>query len=328
MSPHVPDRVAIYVAGDSNIFFPALVAIESIQRHNRHLPLDYYLFFEEEGLTEEMQAELHKAGIRYVASSELAKHGDTSDLAPMVDSRWPEHVFHNWIAPNYLASLGYKHVVKADFDLLCVAPYDLADLVSDSHLFSAVTFPVDLTRQGVTSDMASRIGVENDDALKHVAYFNVGFVGVNADRYTREGMLAKFKEAYKELESANPPVPNAEQAATALIAMSAQDGVRHINPNYNVRATMLPPVLDDGRADIRNIHYLTHNKPWKPANFTYLDRYVPAKRTCVYMYRDIWHKTASEHPLFGKYVNIEPQNDLMTLGILSKTYDAHYRQGM
>ncbi|UTT40313.1 hypothetical protein NMP99_03115 [Glutamicibacter mishrai] len=327
MSPHVPDRVAIYVAGDSNIFFPALVAIESIQRHNRHLPLDYYLFFEEEGLTGEMQAELHKAGIRYVASSELAKHGDTSDLAPMVDSRWPEHVFHNWIAPNYLASLGYKHVVKADFDLLCVAPYDLADLVSDSHLFSAVTFPVDLVHQGVNEGMARNLGFEDLAPLKRSPYFNVGFVGINAERYFKEGLLAKFKQAYKELESANPPVPNAEQAATALIALAADNGVRHIDPNYNVRATTVPSVLADGRADIRNIHYLTHNKPWKPANFTYLDRYVAAERTCVYMYRDIWHKEASKHPLFSKYVPIEPQDDLHTLGILSRAFGEHYRQG-
>lgn len=327
MTAPLRDRAAVYIAGDSKIFFPAIVAFESIQKNNRHLPLDYYLFFEQEGLTEEMKAEIFRLGIRFVSSNELTAHGDTSDLAPMTESRWPEHVFHNWIAPVYLAEHGYTHVVKADFDLLCVAPYDWEDITSDTHIFSAVSFPANMVGQNVTQEMARDLGISNPDVITKLDYFNVGFVGINAARYKNENLLAQFKNAYKILETAEKPVPNAEQAATALIAAASENGVRNINENYNVRITTLPRVDATGRADIRNIHYLTHNKPWKPANFTYLDRYVPAKRTAVYMYRDIWHKHASKNPLFSEYVDIEAQDDLQTLGILSKVYSEHYRQG-
>lgn len=320
------ERVAVYIAGNSDIFFPALVALDSIQKMNLHLPLDMFVIFDEEDLSQEHVKVFAQYGISFVPTEEILKHGTTEDLPLMKEGQWPAHVFHNWIAPLYFSAEGYKYAIKADYDLLCMSPYRGADIFGFEALFHASVFNVGLANQGVTAEVAERNYVD-PAKLKSVPYFNVGFAAINLDRYRDEKILDAFKSAYSDIVVTNPNVPNAEQAATALLCLTGDNRLAPVDPSYNVRTTTLPKLDANGNAQIRNLHYLTHNKPWRKPNYTYISGYVPAQRTCIYIYRDAWLQQAASYPGFEKYVETGAPDALTTLGVLTKVLAEHYRQG-
>lgn len=307
-------RVAIYVAGDTAIYFPALVALTSIQTHNPDRPFDYYLSFEHDSLTDEMAATLRAYNIKFVPSEDLASFGITEDLPVMSEGQWPRAVMRNWVMPMYLHDVGHRYALKVDYDILCVDSYRLEDLMEPIHLFAGAVFQVDLAAQGIDQEVCDAIGIESVKDVRSVSYWNVGVTVINLERYATERILMRFKEHYEAVSAASRVPPNAEQAALALVAMSRPDGIRKIDPSYNVRTSTLPELDGNFRAQIRNIHYITHNKPWKRPNFKYLESYVPGKRTCYYMYRDAWLRYAERLPGFNSFVEAEPASVHTTIG--------------
>lgn len=313
-----PNRIAVYIAGDSKIFFPGLVAFDSIQKYNRHLPLDYYMFFEGEGLTHKMELSLMQRDITFVDIAKLEEHGTVDDLPVMGENRWPKHVFYNWLVPNMLHSAGYKYAIKADYDLLCVGSYDLKDVKNPDNTIAGLVFDLDLANEGVAPEHLTDF--ENP---ARAPYYNAGFVAINLDRYVEADTFRRFKTVYAEIHADGAKVINAEQAALAIVAAKDTTPLKRLDQSYNQRI-VYPPRLDgDGKPIIRNIHYLTHNKPWLPPNFRYLDRYVKIGRTTVFIYRSIWLRYAAGIEGFRDYVQIKPDSELDTIGIMSKILTAH-----
>lgn len=320
---HAARRFAVYVSGDSAVYFPGLVALESIRRLNPHLPLDLFMSFPEAALAPEHVAGFDEVGITFIPAAELDAIAATGHMRTMREGQWPVEVFHNWVMPLYLERRGYTHAIKADYDILCMSPYALADVTPHDHVFAAAVFNVDLKAQGVPEDLlpdSSRAPLEN------VPYFNAGFAAINLAEYGRTEALAEFKRLYSAIVKRSPSVPAAEQAAWALFCAANEGTLAAIDDSYNVRATTLPRVSSDGRAMIRNAHFVTHNKPWRPPNYRYLANYVPSKRTCVYIYREAWLRAAERLPGFARHVSVPPPDELTTLGTLSTVFAEHYRQ--
>lgn len=321
----IENRIAVYVAGDSKVYFPALVAMESIQRMNPHLPLDFYISFDEEDLTAEHVEMFSRYRIDFVPTRKLKEFGSVDELPMMKEEQWPQHVFYNWLMPDFLYSVGYRYALKADYDLLCMSPYKLSDIYGHESLFRASRFTVNLEAQGVPPDVAVKLGLA-ESALLRTEYFNAGFASINLTRYSELRIFSHFSMVYGLLMKECPDVPNAEQAAWALTCADVQEGLETIDRSYNHRATTLPRLDHEGRAIIKNLHFVTHNKPWRPPNYKYLRGYVGIGRTCLYIYREAWLKAASRISGFNRHVDVPVPDDLESTGVLAIVLGEHYRQ--
>lgn len=316
-------RIAVFVAGNSAIYFPALVALTSISRFNKHLPLDFFISFDEDDLTAEHASAFDNFGIKFVPSDSLESIESLNSFELMHEGRWPKHVFYNWIMPIYLDGLGYEFALKVDYDVLCMSPYRYSDIADGASVFNACVFTQNLLKEGIVESVCNAFGADFAQQNK-ARYFNAGFAAVHIPAYVRSNFFSRFQSAYSMIMQDCPSVPNAEQVAWSLVCAADPVVLRNIDHSYNVRATTLPELKDDGSALIRNVHFVTHNKPWLPADFTYLHRYVPRRRTSVYIYREAWLREASRLPGFNKYVPVGEPEDADTIGLLARVLKAHY----
>lgn len=320
-----PSRFAVFTAGDINILFPALIALKSIRENNLIHPLDLFIIFPLQDLTEDISEELRKRGIHYVPSEAIREHGSIDDLPLMNEGRWPKEVFDNWAAPNYFANAGYEYAIKVDYDLLCIGHYALDELMPSGSPIAGCVFPVHLKNQGVTQHALESLSLGPETPLENNPYINVGFVSFNCHLYRETGFFDTFKKYYSALSSLDTPVANCEQAAISLMCSSNVTSIKNIAPSYNVRITLLPKIdlsSDGPSARVKNLHYLTANKPWLPADFKYLDRYAEIGRTSVYLYRQIWLNFASKDPLFDTFVTFDC-SDQKELSNLLYMFQAH-----
>lgn len=320
----IGERHAVYVAGDANIFFPAVVALKSIQDANPNARFDYYMSFDAVDLTAAMRRILDKYGIYFVDTAELYEYGRVDDIESMRERRWPKHVFYNWLFPMWLKDKSYHFTIKADYDLLCVGGYEVEELLPVSGMFAAFQFSLDILREGVTKESAAKFNLPNQGTKSLIPYFNAGFVGINTRRYHEVGAFERFKYIYREIHEGGARVTNAEQAALAILAFEEGSGIKPIPESYNRRITTFPDVDGDGDPLIHNIHYLTHNKPWNKPDFTYLDRYAKIGRTAVYIYRDIWHHYARRVDGYDAFVQAQVNHPLQQLGVMTRVLRAYH----
>ena len=317
-------NVAVYIVGDSGIFFPGLVALRSIQDHNAMNPFDYFVCFDGKDLTEEMESVLRAHSIRFVDIAELQPYGSVDDLTPMKEERWPTHVFCNWLFPHWLHDRGYEEALKVDYDLLCVDAYHLPELMPGDETVSALKFDVDLLHVGVSQDALAELKIPVVGNKATVPYYNAGVVGMNLERYVNAGTFALFRYAYLTVQERSASVLNAEQVALAIVAYHS-GGIKGIPTAYNQRITILPELGPDRLPILKNIHYLTQNKPWKDPDYRYLKGYTEFGRTGVYIYRDIWHQYAKTVPGYTKYVPAHSPTPLDTLGMYTTILAAYHQ---
>lgn len=317
-------NIAVYIVGDAGIFFPGLVALRSIQDHNLDNPFDYFMCFDQNDLTEEMNVVLKEHNINFVDIAELKPYGSVDDLAPMQEQRWPTHVFCNWLFPCWLHQAGYDEALKVDYDLLCVDKYYLPELMPGSMTISALRFDVDLVRVGVSEQALTELKIPLVDGGASIPYYNAGVVGMNLERYVSAGTFAFFRYAYLTVQEHSKSVMNAEQVALAIVAYHS-GGIMGIPTAYNQRITILPELDSDGRPMLKNIHYLTQNKPWKEPDYRYLAGYAQIGRTGVYIYRDIWHQYARTVPGYTGYVPAHSPTPMDTLAMYTKVLAAYHK---
>lgn len=317
-------RIAIYVAGDHNIFFPALVALDSIKKNNQDHPFDYYMSFSSVHLTDRMKQILATHDITFIDVEEFNTHGSVAGLSAMHENRWPEEIFYNWIAPFHFAAQGYEYALKVDYDILCLSEYELPKLTNPDSTFTGLAWDLDLTKQGLTNSHLEALDIP-DFPAERVAYFNAGFVAINLKRYVEQDTYNKFKTIYALLQSQETTVNMAEQVALSVTAYLDPSPVARLDETYNTRITVLPRMSPDKQPIIRNIHYITQNKPWRPVDFRYLEGYTKSDKTCLYMYRNAWLRYASGIDGFSEFIDVSPPSELETIGMYSQIFASHYR---
>lgn len=295
-------KYAVFIAGDHNIFFPAVVAINSIKEFNKHLNLDYFIIFDGNKLDVNMINIMSKYNIKFIDSKEILKFGSIDDLEVMHEAQWPKEVFLNWLAPSYFYKEGYDIAIKADYDLLCIDSWNEEDINLKEEVFSSHIWNTqNLLKDGVDFSILSKYGFLNESEAIATSYMNVGFVVINLQFYNDYNCFSLFKKIYNDIVGCKK-VNVAEQAAISVLIKYLKLKTKNISCSYNYRITTILP--DNFYGKVKNIHFLTSNKPWRELSFKYAKAYISDNRVHLYLFRQIWLDYASKFSEFNQYVKI------------------------
>lgn len=319
------ERLAVYIAGDHNIFFPGLVTLATIKQHNPTAPIDLFMLFDEAGLTPRMRELLDKYGINFIPVEALSEYGRIDDMAQMQENVWPTEVFYNWLAPLKFWDMGYRDIVKADYDMLCVAPWDISELRLSGADLATTNWKQSAFKDGVLEETADSIGWVPRDDKGTIDYSNVGFVAIDGRSYAQSDFFTVFKSVYQALMAQSGKVAAAEQVAFGITIELVGLKLGKIDKSYNHRVSTLPELDENYFPKIRNIHYLTSNKPWKPLTFKYMHAYAKDGRGGIFLFRNLWLKRAAHIEGFSEFVDQRPHDELNELGIALNVVKSVYQ---
>ena len=126
------EKIAVFAAGNENIFFPALVTLTSIKENNQNNNFDYFMCFS--GATKDKLGILDKYKIKYIDTKNVdlmdCKTSDDRDIVH------PIEVLVNYYVPNVLYELGYDYSIKVDWDLLCLNSWNIEDIIKTDRIVS------------------------------------------------------------------------------------------------------------------------------------------------------------------------------------------------
>lgn len=308
-------KIALFVAGDKNIFFPALVALDSINRQNPGI-FDLFICFDDEDVTDDMRAAMRHHEVEFVSSKEIGGVSGIDRLPKMKEGRWPREILLNWALPDYLLAKGYEHSIKVDYDILCIAPYDMAEILpSSSEIVSGLTMAVDLEKEGVGKDLLTELEVSDAYRPSVKTYINAGFVAFNNRLCKSFGFFDRLLVVYGKILSHSPGANLAEQIAVAIVLSVAPGGIKELAPAYNHRVRWGILVNEHLIPEAKNIHYITGLKPWVPFDRKHVPYFVRNKQGVLFTYRALWLAKANESPWFGVYCQESPLTQEQILGI-------------
>jgi len=306
-------KVAIFVAGDKNIFFPAVIALNSIIENNPDL-FDAFISFPKKDLTNEMVDALEYYKINYIDSSLLEEESSIEDMPLMMEMNWPKEIFLNWVFPYFLLENGYEYSIKVDYDILCLDSYDIDEIIPKDNVMSGLQINVDLQGQGLNKEFLNELSEEGLYDKSIDSYINVGFVCINNKLYCELDFFGRLKTIYIKMLTACPQTELAEQAAVA-IALSTTNGVFKISGEYNQRIRWASLIKPDLKPSIKNIHYITKMKPWLPLERSAIRDFTKRKQGMVFLYRSIWLHAASKSPWFNSFCSQKKLEPIEELGL-------------
>lgn len=317
-------KSAIFVAGDENIFFPALVALDSMVAHNPG-KFDPYICFNKENLTDVMSQALEHHNIGFVDSKQLKAYEAIGSLKEMKEGRWPIEIFMNWALPEYFLTLGYKNSIKVDYDILCIAPYNIAEIYPENSIARGLVIDVDFKREGIPEDFLNLAISEGKVALEKSCYVNAGFVTFNNKKCEEFDFFNKLISTYSYISNACPDANLTEQIALAFVLSTYENGVEKISASYNHRVRWGVQVDEKLLPTAKNIHYITSVKPWNPFDRTKMKQFVNIKQGVLFAFRAIWLEQAAKCPWFSTFCKESPMSQVKTLGltiVLCHTYNS------
>lgn len=239
-------KIATYIAGDSNIVIPGLVSLTSIKYFNKNL--DTFLFTD--NFTQEKDPHINKIikdnDIKIVKNHVINSICSISKFKNF--DRWPRHVYYNYIAPIYLYELGYKYAIKVDYDILCLAEYDLQNILPSEEDILTIAL-----RNKIINYISNPQNINFD--FGNYKTVNAGFIFINLKQYKEKNILQLFKELYFYFSSIKSS-EYIEQLALAAIQAKLQRSFKALPLEYNYRPSY--PI----KKNICNIHYNLGNKPW------------------------------------------------------------------
>lgn len=318
------DKVALFIAGDERIYFPALVAIESIKKHNGDA-FDYFMCFDGTKLSEYMSDTLKSYGINFVDTSLLNKYGILESFQEMKENIWPKDVFYNYALPVYFNELGYKYSCKADYDILCISPYNMGELLPAGKYLSGWGSKLDIHgKAGVPESVINYYVQSGTIESKHVPYMNVGFIAFNNSMYVEHDLLTRFKDYYQYLFLNCPESQLLEQTAFAIMLGSLKGEFVNLPESYNHRVVSSIDTNSDFSFDIKNIHYITRLKPWKAVNTNCVRWSTESGFGSMFAYRNIWLEYAEEVEGFEELCEERKLTTLELIGLqmnVARTYE-------
>lgn len=248
---------AIFIAGDENIYFPALVAIESIRAHNRGV-FDYFICFDREKLTPYMEMVLNSKSINFINTKDLDSEFNISKrFKEMSEGHWPVDVFYNYVIPICLGNMGYSYSYKVDYDVLCTGKYDLNEIEPKDVVISGWSNKLNLASPGVPQSVIDDFVKDGTIRNQNVDYMNVGFIGFNNKKYIELDMYSVFAEAYEKLFRLCPKAKLLEQIAFSLLIESTGGDFLNFSEAYNHRVLAIRKSDNNFLFDTKNIHFIT-----------------------------------------------------------------------
>lgn len=286
-------KQAIFIAGDENIYFPALVTLESIKKYNNDF-FDMFMCFDGSKLTSYMQNILNKYSIKFIDSRELKKFDIEKNFSTMIEKHWPIDIFYNYVLPIYLGELGYVYSYKVDYDILCIDKYIISEIEPSDVVFSGWANKVNLEIENVGKKTIEKLINENRISGKNIDYMNVGFIGFNNKLYSEQKIFDKFTEAYLLLKSECPNAKLLEQIAFGLVIESTKGRFKTIPEAYNHRVLSARESDDNFEFDTKNIHFITRYKPWRKLEKDKIKLFIFNQGSHMYLYRNLWLDFASK----------------------------------
>ncbi len=323
-SSNVGNKTAIFVAGDERIFFPALVALDSIATQNPDA-FDSFMCFDARKLTDEMSAALDHHKITFIDAANLNVTTRISALPKMKEGRWPIEILLNWALPEYLLTLGYKLSIKVDYDILCIKKYDLDEVLPKSSIARGLLFPIDLEHQGISRDV-EQLAIQHKLFKPGVkAYMNAGFVAFDNEKCRTHQFFSKLLAAYSFITASCPKASLIEQLAIYFALSVCDGGVEELDATYNHRVRWSVLVDKDLIPTARNIHYITNVKPWMPFDRNRIRSFVNDRQGVIFAYRSLWLERAAASPWFDQFCPEARTSQEKALGI-TMLITHHYNQ--
>jgi lipopolysaccharide biosynthesis glycosyltransferase len=308
------NKPAIFVAGDERIFFPALVALDSIATHNPGV-FDAFMCFDGGKLTKEMSEALNHHKINFIDAADLGVSERIGALPKMKEGRWPIEILLNWALPEYLHSQGYQQSIKVDYDILCIKKYELSEVLPESGIARGLLFNINLEKEGIPPDI-ERIAIQLQIFKPGVkAYMNAGFVSFDNEKCHKHHFFAKLLAAYAFISSHCPKANLIEQLAVFFTLSLFDELVEDLAPAYNHRVRWGILVDKDLQPTAKNIHYITNIKPWMPFDRTVIRHFVNDRQGVIFAYRSIWLERAATSPWFDRFCSEPRTSQAKALGI-------------
>lgn len=302
---HQLTNAAVFVAGDHRIFFPALVALTSIEHHNPG-KFDLYMCFSGKDLTAPMAETLRRYSVSFIPMEEIEGFEDAVSLPVMDEGAWPVEVFINWALPEYLGSRGYEYSIKVDYDTLCIAPFDTPNtyLPKSGSIIRALRLLGGSTY--VPKEAARRVNAELGIDCSHKYPMNAGFVTFDNRICIERGFFRRFVDLYRVLSESAEAIKLLEQVVAAILAHRL-GGYRRLDRRYNQRIWHVREV-DDFTTDIVIIHYSTNFKPWLPFTMENAHELARRGRGALPFYRNMWIEFASSIDGYSSFCSEKPYN--------------------
>lgn len=305
---------AVFIAGDENIYFPALVALESIREHNPEI-FDFYICFNGDKISPYMKKTLKKRCINFIDSKDLSAYGIEKTFLSMNEGHWPVDVFYNYALPIHLGNMGYEYSYKVDYDILCTGKYILSEIEPNGVGFSGWANKVNLLKENVPEDFIDDIAKKGLISGCNVNYMNVGFIGFNNKIYTENNMQKKFTDSYLLLQKKCPQAKLLEQIAFSFLIESTAGGFMKIPEAYNHRVLSTRDSDDEFHFNTKNIHFITKFKPWRKLEKDKMKWFIFNGGSHMYLYRNIWLDYASKVDGFEYFCMERPLNTMQLAGM-------------
>jgi lipopolysaccharide biosynthesis glycosyltransferase len=291
-------KVALYVAGDHNILFPAIVALVSFQSNNRNM-FDCFICFDGKSLTSTASTKLKSHGIKFIDAAQVKGHGEAMKIKKMSENVWPVEVNLNWCLPEHFASLGYKYSLKVDYDTLCVGPVDgLTNYFNDKLLFSALKTGADpKVPTNALSALKKTLGWEKSREYG----INSGIVTFNNHLCVEANFFEKYVAATEILTQECPKLFAVEQVALALIAANVGNQFILLDKQYHNRSFAVLHQTD-GQPNAAILHYASRPKPWQSLTIVDIQSILKRDYTMMFFYRDIWREAAKQVEGYQSFV--------------------------
>lgn len=308
------NKLAIFVAGDERIFFPALVALDSIATQNPGA-FDAFMCFDASKLTGEMSEALDHHKITFIDAADLNVMNQISTLPKMKEGRWPIEILLNWALPEYLLGLGYKQSIKVDYDILCMKKYNLDEVLPKSCIARGLLLNINIEKEGISAEAEQKAIQQKLFKPGVKAYMNAGFVGFDNEKCRKNKFFSKLLAAYSFITSSCPKAKLIEQIAVFFALSVCEGGVEELDDTYNHRVRWGVLVDKDLLPTARNIHYITNVKPWMPFDRAIIRPFVNDRQGVIFAYRSIWLERAAKSPWFDKFCSEERTSQDKALGI-------------
>lgn len=304
-------KVALFIAGDANIFFPALVAMTSIHRYNSK-GFDYFMCFERSALSSDMQAVLDKYGINFIDSSALEALAIVKAMTKL-KGRWPVEVFLNWALQEHLAGLGYRYSVKADYDILCIESYgDLTRMLAPGQMMTGIK--TGGNTELVSLSTAAKVLEVTGLACDHPTAINVGFMVFDNAACVQYRLFEKFRTIYEIIATQNPPVELPEQVAATILLHRQCLEPKYLRERFNMRVRRMP--MPSGLSlNITNVHFISKYKPWLPITIEQVSELARNGSPILPFYRNLWLEHAASLPEFDRFCDQRPLTSAEMLSI-------------
>ena len=248
-------RTCAYIAGDKNIIYPAIVCLLSVKKYN--MDIDLFLFSERQFANKEQLKICKEHKINFIDIKEI----DTKHRINIFSgfSRWPAHVFYNYMAPDFLYSKGYNYAIKLDYDMICIDSFIMSEILPEKTQGICV-----LPKRKISAyvDKISLKKLKEKFVLGDYRVGNVGLIVFDLEYFNKNDILNTYIDifTYVSTNEIYHGDETCEQFCFGLLQGVLNKEFKQLHYAYNFR-----PYHE--KRDIENIkilHYNFKQKPWHP----------------------------------------------------------------